>query len=97
MDQNQRRARQINMRKGRPLPARPSPLDATEETAAVSYFIQSRPAPGQPWQQSGLHFSWQSKAKALEKLAARREMQSTWEHRLMERRTTVTEQPATQD
>ncbi|MGW6598480.1 hypothetical protein [Streptomyces sp. NPDC055036] len=59
----------------------------------VSYFIQSRPAPSQPWQQQGLHVSWESKTKALEKLAARRGMQPTWEHRLMERATTVTEQP----
>ncbi|WP_338683892.1 hypothetical protein QD712_25695 [Streptomyces acidiscabies] len=63
----------------------------------VSYFIQSRPAPNQPWQQHGLHYSCESKPQALAKLAARREMQSTWEHRLMERTTTITEQPATED
>lgn len=63
----------------------------------VSYFIQSRPAPNQPWQRaSGVPVSWESKAKALEKLAARREMQPNWEHRLMERKTTVTEQPTTE-
>ena len=65
-----------------------------QKTTAISYFIQSRPAPSQPWQQHRLRFSWASKAKALEKLATRREMQPTWDHRLMERITTITEQPA---
>lgn len=65
--------------------------------ATTSYFIESRPAPSQPWQQHGLRFSWESKPKALEKLATRREQQPNWEHRLMERITTVTEQPATED
>lgn len=92
MDQNQRRARAINMRKGQPLRREP---DAPK--SAVAYFIQSRPAPNQPWQRAaGVGFSWESKAKALEKLAARREMQPSWEHRLMERITTVTEQPTTE-
>lgn len=65
-----------------------------EQTTAVSYFIQSRPAPSRPWEQHGLQSSWESKTKANERLTARREMQPTWEHRLMERTTTVTEQPA---
>lgn len=91
MDQNHRRARIINMRKAKPLP-RPR----TEQTTGTSYFIQSRPAPSQPWQQHGLRWSWESKAKALDKLAWRREQQPNWEHRLMERITTVTEQPATE-
>lgn len=64
----------------------------------VAYFIQSRPAPSQPWQQaSGVPFSWASKATALDRLADRRERQPGWEHRLMERITTVTEQPATEE
>lgn len=64
----------------------------------TSYFIQSRPHPGAPWQRpTGVTASWESKPKALERLAARREMQSGWEHRLMERVTTVVEQPATED
>ncbi|MFF5984394.1 hypothetical protein ACFY78_36685 [Streptomyces olindensis] len=64
----------------------------------TSYFIQSRPAPSQPWQRAtGVRVSWESKAKALERLAARRQMQPTWEHRLMERITTITEQPATEE
>lgn len=67
-----------------------------QQPTTASYFIQSRPAPGRPWEQSGLRFSWESKAKALEKLAARREMQPTWEHRLMERITTITERPASE-
>ncbi|AQS70873.1 hypothetical protein [Streptomyces pactum] len=64
---------------------------------STSYFIQSRPVPGQPWAQHGVRWSWQSKPKALEKLAARREMKPGWEHRLMERITTVVERPATED
>lgn len=96
MDQNQRRARAIAMRKGKPLPRTRAALDGTEETT-TTYFIQSRPAPGQPWQPaSGVRISWESKAKGLERLAARREMQPSWEHRLMERITTVTEQPTTE-
>lgn len=65
-----------------------------EETSSVNYFIQSRPASGQPWQQSGVRFSWQSKLTALGKLADRRELQPSWEHRLMERVTTITERVA---
>lgn len=61
-----------------------------------SYFIQSRPAPGQPWQRAqGVHISWASKATALDKLDARRATQPNWEHRLMERTITATEQPTT--
>lgn len=67
------------------------------QPASFSYFIQSRPAPSQPWRRPpGVHIGWETKAKALEKLAYRREMQPTWEHRLMERITTITEQPATE-
>ncbi|MBZ3909404.1 hypothetical protein [Streptomyces acidiscabies] len=66
-------------------------MDQTRTT----YFIQSRPATSQPWQRaSGIDASWESKAKALERLGSRREMQPTWEHRLMERVITVTEGPA---
>ncbi|MFD3310086.1 hypothetical protein [Streptomyces sp. NPDC058694] len=91
MDQDQRRARIFNMRKARPIPHIP-----TTPAPATVYFIESRPAPSQPWQQaSGVQSSWESKDKALERLAARREMQPGWEHRLMERITTVTERPAT--
>ncbi|MFI8351260.1 hypothetical protein [Streptomyces sp. NPDC085596] len=61
----------------------------------VSYFVQSRPTPSQPWQQHGLRYSWESKRQALGKLAWRREQQPSWEHRLMERTTTVTERPTT--
>ncbi|HTE57024.1 MAG TPA: hypothetical protein VK698_39495 [Kofleriaceae bacterium] len=69
-----------------------------ENITALAYFIQSRPAPGQPWQQaSGVHFTWRSKPQALAKLAARREQQPSWEHRLMERITTVTERPAAEE
>jgi hypothetical protein len=69
----------------------------TEQHTATAYFIRSRPAPGQPWQRAtGVNASWASKATALERLAARREMQPSWEHRLMERITAVTEQPATE-
>lgn len=68
-----------------------------EKIIAVSYFILSRPAPSQPWQRpSGVPTSWESKAKALEKLANRCAMQPSWEHQLMERVTTVTERPTTE-
>lgn len=67
------------------------------EQSTTSYFIQSRPTPDQPWQQAtGITASWESKPTALDRLAARREMQPSWEHRLMERRVVVTEQPATE-
>lgn len=67
----------------------------TEQPTTVAYFIQSRPSPSQPWQQaSGAHFTWRSKIDALRKLTARREQQPGWEHRLMERITTVVERPA---
>ncbi|MCX5601583.1 hypothetical protein OOK29_25875 [Streptomyces phaeochromogenes] len=67
--------------------------DITTETRTC-YFIQSRPAPSQPWQPaSGAKFTWESEIQALGKLAARREMQPNWEHRLMERTTTVTDRP----
>jgi hypothetical protein len=60
----------------------------------VSYFIQSRPHPGAPWQRPAVGVDcWESKTTALQRLAARREGQPTWEHRLMERITSVTEQP----
>jgi hypothetical protein len=66
-------------------------------TVEVAYFIQSRPAPSQPWQAAkGVHPSWQSKDAAMDRLAARRERQPNWEHRLMERTTTVTEEVATE-
>lgn len=65
------------------------------QAETVSYFIQSRPHPGAPWQRpSGITISWESKAKALQRLADRREMQPNWQHRLMERITAITEQPA---
>lgn len=64
----------------------------------ITYFIQSRPAPGHPWRQaSGVVASWEDKATALDRIASRREMQSSWEHRLMQRTTTVTETPATEE
>lgn len=67
------------------------------DSNTVSYFIQSRPAPSQPWQRaSGVNASWESKSKALNRLSARREMQPNWEHRLMERVTTVVERSASE-
>ncbi|QCX81085.1 hypothetical protein C9F11_37510 [Streptomyces sp. YIM 121038] len=69
-----------------------------EERTTTAYFIQSRPAPSQPWQRpTGVPRTWASKAAALERLATRREMQPGWEHRLMERTTTTTQQPATEE
>ncbi|MEV5977529.1 hypothetical protein [Streptomyces sp. NPDC052114] len=95
VDQNQRRARQVAMRKGQPLPHDRTPAEGGQPT---SYFIQSRPAPSQPWQRpSGVSASWRSKATALDRLADRRRAQPGWEHRLMERIVTVTEQPATEE
>lgn len=74
-------------------------MDQNQHRArTIAYFIQSRPHPGAPWQRAaGVNASWELKPVALQRLAARREMQPTWEHRLMERITTVTEQPATED
>ncbi|MEU1141814.1 hypothetical protein ABZ392_33900 [Streptomyces sp. NPDC005885] len=67
--------------------------DTTPETT-TSYYIQSRPTPRQPWQRAtGVQITWHSKPKALSKLAARREMQPNWEHRLMVRTVKVTEEP----
>ncbi|MFF3697399.1 hypothetical protein [Streptomyces sp. NPDC002221] len=92
MDQNQRRARAISMRQGKELPHIRTAHDSSAQS--TSYFIQSRPAPGEPWQQaSGVPFSWESRDTALDRLADRRRMQPSWEHRLMRRTTTVTEQP----
>jgi hypothetical protein len=62
----------------------------------VTYFIQSRPAPNQPWQQANganVAASWTEKDKARQRLTSRRQMQPSWEHRLMQRVTTVTETP----
>lgn len=68
--------------------------DQPSTETQINYFLQSRPAPSQPWQQaSGVKFSWESRTQALGKLAARREMQPSWEHRLVQRTTTVTEEP----
>lgn len=74
--------------------AQESTMSDATSTKTISYFIQSRPAPSQPWQRaSGVHATWESETKALGKLAARREMQPNWEHRLMTRTTTVTDEP----
>jgi hypothetical protein len=93
MDQNQRRARQINMRKGKPLPyTRTVPAQPS-----TVYFIESRPHPDAPWvSASDRPVTWEEKPEALRQLAARRAAQPGWEHRLMERITTVTERPATE-
>lgn len=92
MDQNQRRARIIGMRQGKPLPRTRT---AQPGQTTVSYFIQSRPAPSQPWRKpAGVLAGWDTKTEAMEKLAYRRRMQPTWQHRLMERIVTITEQPA---
>lgn len=69
-----------------------------QQPTSVAYFIKSRPAPDQPWRwRTDNQFMWEFKALALKKLADRRSMQPTWEHRLMERVTTVVERPATED
>lgn len=66
-------------------------------TQPTTYYIQSRPHPGAPWQRpTGIHASWASKRQALARLAARREQQPNWQHRLMERVTTVIERPASE-
>jgi hypothetical protein len=83
-----------------PAPQEPTVTDRTpqEPTAAVAYFIQSRPYIGAPWQRgAGINVSWEPKAVALARLASRREMQPSLQHRLMERITTVVERPATED
>jgi hypothetical protein len=69
-----------------------------EQPSDIIYFIRSRPAPGQPWQPAtGANASWRDKPQALERLAARRQMQPGWEHELMERVITVTERPVTDE
>ncbi|MGI3198482.1 hypothetical protein ACRJ4B_16005 [Streptomyces sp. GTA36] len=69
-----------------------------DQPTATAYFIQSRPHPGAPWQRAaGISVSWTSKPQALGRLADRRRAQPNWEHRLMERITTITERPATED
>lgn len=70
----------------------------TDQQPAVAYFIQSRPAPDQRWQwRAEAQFAWESKVLALKKLADRRDMQPSWEHRLMERVTTVVERPTPEE
>lgn len=60
----------------------------------VAYFIESRPAGTEgSWEQTGLRYSWQSRAKADEKLADARERLPKREHRMVTRTTTVTEEP----
>ncbi|WP_199546633.1 hypothetical protein [Streptomyces sp. N35] len=68
--------------------------DPTPRIVSVAYFIEYRPAPGQPWQKTPKAAACEVKADALRLLAYRREHQANWEHRLMQRVTTVTEQPA---
>jgi hypothetical protein len=68
-----------------------------QQSATVSYFIQSRPAPGQPWQRRGTPATWKARSEVLEELDYLRRNQPTWEHRLMERVTTITERPAAED
>lgn len=93
MDRNQRIARIIGMRK-----TPPPPRTITPHQTQTTYFVQSRPHPGAAWQRAtGVTASWESKPMALERLAARREMQPNWEHRLMERVIKVIEQPATEE
>ncbi|WP_394434553.1 hypothetical protein [Streptomyces sp. SGAir0957] len=67
--------------------------DTEPRIVDVRYFIQSRPAPGQPWQRPpGVATKWADKRTSLQRLAARREQQPSWEHRLMQHVTT--ESPA---
>lgn len=93
MDQNQRRARQITMRQAKPLPH----IRTAPAQPGTVYFIESRPHSGAPWERASSRRTWDDKPEALRQLATRRAAQPTWEHRLMERITTVTEQPATED
>lgn len=58
------------------------------------YVIQSRPAPGQPWRATSERPpEWLSLDEARGKLADRRRMQPSWEHRLVEVATTITVTP----
>lgn len=63
----------------------------------TTYFIQSRPAPGQPWQTPSPRWTTEDRARALHLLRRRREQQPGWEYRLMERVTTVVVRPAAED
>jgi hypothetical protein len=93
MDRNRRIARAINMRQTPPIPH----VRTAEPAPGTVYFIESRPHPGAPWERASTQTAtWEEKSEALRQLAARREMQPNWEHRLMERITTVTEQHATE-
>ncbi|MFD4830179.1 hypothetical protein ACFWPV_10035 [Streptomyces uncialis] len=61
----------------------------------VSYLIESRPRGTRgPWQRTGAVNPWPDRNIAEQHLATRRERQPSWEHRLVVRTTTVTEQPA---
>ncbi|MGX9921769.1 hypothetical protein ACWIG4_18165 [Streptomyces sp. NPDC002248] len=58
------------------------------------YFLESRPAAGQPWQRASMERATPSKKEAMARLASRRRAQPGWEHRLMERIIKVIERPA---
>jgi len=59
----------------------------------VSYYIQSRLPGSDDWERIGVRFSWTSREKADEKLAAIRERLPHATHRLITRTTVVTDAP----
>jgi len=59
----------------------------------VSYYIASRLPGSDTWERIGVRFSWQSREKADEKLAAIRERLPHATHRLITRTTVVTDAP----
>lgn len=60
-----------------------------EQTA---YLLESRLKDSTgPWERTGLHWSWQDRGKAQDKLVAARDRQPEREHRMITRTTSVTE------
>lgn len=98
MAHNARMAAEHAVARAALVPPAPQELTMTDQPTAVAYFIQSRPHPGAAWERpQGVVASWESKPTALAKLADRRRMQPNWEHRLMERVTTVVVRPADEE
>jgi hypothetical protein len=75
-----------------------TPAGEAAPHVTVSHYIETRfPAGSNVWTRLGVRFSWRSRDKANEKLAAIRERLPHAEHRLMTRTTVVTEAPTEGD
>lgn len=63
-----------------------------ESRTTTSYYVASRPAPGQPWRTStGKPPAPTSEDEAREKLDYLRRVQPSWEHVLVRRTVTTTD------